>query len=90
VRRAVEGALAPADVVPLLVTGGDAATAGDDDEADLLIRRLAFQGLAALQPEHLEADVLPPGGLGRDLHHAPVRPILTADDQIRHALDPLL
>jgi hypothetical protein len=80
-RRAAEGALATPDGPPLRARG-DRTGAGDRDQADLLAAGAPLDGLSVRELNHLEAHVLPPGGLRRDPYDAPlhIRRLSALDD----------
>src|SRR5215207_11475723 len=86
VRSAVEHALAPPDVRPLVVLGRDGATPGERYQADLFALGPALDGPARRKPQDLEAHVLPTGGPWGHFHDAAVlaRFFLTVDDQVWH------
>ena len=56
---------AAADVEPLAVLGGDVHDARDHDHAQLADAARALGGTAAFERQHLEADVVESGRLGR-------------------------
>src|SRR5215211_1507426 len=92
VRRPLEDAVAAAYAPPLLLRGGHSAESGEDDEAHLLPASVALDDSSIREPQHLEADVLPTGGLRRNPHNAAVgiRPRIGAHYKPRHALNPSL
>src|SRR5918994_6118714 len=64
---AVEHALAAPDLCPLLITSGYLTRSGERDQADFLTSCMPAGTSAWFQPQHLETDVLPARGPGRDL-----------------------
>src|SRR5215212_10963509 len=86
--RAFEDAVALSDAPPLVVSGGDGAEPGEEHQADLLAVRATLDGPAVGEPQYLEADILPAGGLRAHLYDAPipVRFLLAGHEQLAHAL----
>src|SRR5918998_130 len=83
----VEHALTLPDVPPLVSPGGDVTQPGEDHQADLLFPCLLLQRLALLQPEDLEAHVVPARRLRGYLNYAPgLRCSPARYEQVGHVL----
>src|SRR5439155_21096014 len=80
---AFEGRHALAKQAEFLAAGRSLALAGDEDQADLAVARLAGRRLARPQAVEVETDISPAGALRRDVSDVAVA-LIGLDEQFRH------